>query len=219
MWFDDVEVPSELIVAHREGRLVVFVGAGASRDAPSELPDFRQLTESIADQAHYPLKADDLLNPDIVLGRIKDRGVNVHRLVAHHLNPPNSEHNRLHEAILDLGLASPHLRIVTTNFDRHLSSAGEKRAAEFDEYAAPALPIGNDFTGLVYLHGTLSQPPERLVLTDGDFGKAYLRDAWAAGSWSGCSLSSASCSSATATETWLCATSHERSVLTATVSC
>lgn len=180
MWFDDVEVPSELIVAHREGRLVVFVGAGASRDAPSELPDFRQLTESIADQAHYPLKADDLLNPDIVLGRIKDRGVNVHRLVAHHLNPPNSEHNRLHEAILDLGLASPHLRIVTTNFDRHLSSAGEKRAAEFDEYAAPALPIGNDFTGLVYLHGTLSQPPERLVLTDGDFGKAYLRDAWAA---------------------------------------
>ncbi len=40
--------------------------------------------------------------------------------------------------------------------------------------------MSNDFTGLVYLHGMLTQPHHRLVVTDGDFGKAYLRDAWAA---------------------------------------
>ena len=180
MWVDGVEVPSELVDAHRDGRLVLFVGAGASRDAPSDLPDFQRLTESIAEQAHYTLNDGDLLHPDVVLGRIEDRGVDVHLLVSTHLSDPRSQYNRLHEAIVDLGLASPRLRIVTTTFDRHLTSAGDARAAENDEYAAPALPVGNDFTGLVYLHGTLSQPPERLVMTDGDFGKAYLRDAWAA---------------------------------------
>lgn len=48
------------------------------------------------------------------------------------------------------------------------------------EYLAPALPMGDDFTGLVYLHGSLIQSPKRLILTDADFGKAYLSDAWAA---------------------------------------
>ncbi len=115
-----------------------------------------------------------------MLGRIEDRGVDVHLRVSKHLSDPQSKHNRLHEAIVDLGLASSRLRIVTTNFDRHLTSVIEARGVEMEEYAAPALPVGSNFTGLVYLHGTLRQPPARLVLTDGDFGKAYLRDAWAA---------------------------------------
>lgn len=40
--------------------------------------------------------------------------------------------------------------------------------------------MGDDFTGVVYLHGSLQQDARRLVVTDGDFGRAYLRDAWAA---------------------------------------
>lgn len=180
MWVDGVEIPAELVDAHRSGRLVLFVGAGASKDPPANLPDFSGLTRSIADQAHYPLDDGPIAHPDVVLGRIKDRGVDVHHLVASQLGDPDSRHNRLHEAIVDLGLAGPVLRIVTTNFDRHLTSALEARGAAPDEYAAPALPVGNDFTGVVYLHGTLSQPPNRLILTDDDFGTAYLRDAWAA---------------------------------------
>lgn len=180
MWVGGVELPSELVEAHRAGRLVLFVGAGASRDAPSCLPDFEQLTKSIAADAHYPLDDGDLLHPDVVLGRIEDRGVNVHLRVAEYLSDPRSKHNRLHEAIVDLGLPASHLRIVTTNFDRHLTSVLDARGIKVEEYAAPALPVGNDFTGLVHLHGTLRQPPARLVTTDADFGKAYLRDAWAA---------------------------------------
>ncbi len=33
---------------------------------------------------------------------------------------------------------------------------------------------------MVYLHGRLDQEHHRLIVTDEDFGKAYLTDAWAA---------------------------------------
>jgi SIR2-like domain len=36
------------------------------------------------------------------------------------------------------------------------------------------------FAGIVHLHGSLDQPSTRLVVTNGDFGRAYLTDAWAA---------------------------------------
>jgi hypothetical protein len=180
VWVAGVEIPADLVDAHRAGRLVLFVGAGASRDAPSDLPDFETLTRSIARETHYVLHDGDLKHPDVVLGRIADLGVDVHLRISEHLSPPQSKHNRLHEAIVDLALGSPAPRIVTTNFDRHLTSAIAARGATVEEYAAPALPMGNDFTGIVYLHGHLLQSPNRLVVTEGDFGRAYLRDAWAA---------------------------------------
>lgn len=180
MWVGGVEIPRELVDAHRRGDLVLFVGAGASKDPPANLPDFDGLTRAIAGQALYDLEPGPVAHPDVVLGRIKDRNVDVHRLVADELSDPASTYNRLHEAIVDLGLSGPDLRIVTTNFDRHLTSALGARGATADEYAAPALPVGNDFTGIVYIHGTLSRPPRHLVVTDDDFGRAYLRDAWAA---------------------------------------
>ena len=40
--------------------------------------------------------------------------------------------------------------------------------------------MGDDFEGIVYLHGSLRQSPRHLIVTDKDFGRAYLRDAWAA---------------------------------------
>ncbi|UDY22942.1 DUF4020 domain-containing protein [Nocardioides sp. Kera G14] len=40
--------------------------------------------------------------------------------------------------------------------------------------------MGDDFEGVVHLHGSLSQPSRWLVVTDTDFGRAYLREAWAA---------------------------------------
>ena len=63
------------------------------------------------------------------------------------------------------------LRIVTTNFDDLLSqiTPGTK------EYVAPALPDGvSAWNGIVYLHGKASDPTSQLVLTDEDFGNAYL---------------------------------------------
>ena len=60
MWIREVDFPAALIDAHRAGELVIFVGAGASRDAPSNLPDFRRLTSDIAAEAQAPVTEDNL---------------------------------------------------------------------------------------------------------------------------------------------------------------
>ena len=49
----------------------------------------------------------------------------------------------------------------------------------FETFYAPALPLGDDFTGLVYLHGAAAKNAEQCVLTDEDFGRAYIIRGWA----------------------------------------
>ena len=72
------------------------------------------------------------------------------------------------------------VRLVTTNFDSHFTTAAEDLyEGTVPIFSAPALPVGNRFQGIVYLHGDVSQDPKELVLTDGDFGRAYLTEGWA----------------------------------------
>lgn len=175
----DIDVPPELIQAARSGRLVFFIGAGASRDDPSGLPDFRNLVSEIGRNTAYPPTERDLEFPDKYLGRLASRGVDVHRLVHASISREGSSPNRLHRAIVRLAKANPSSRIVTTNYDRHLTTAANDCGFELANYEAPALPVGDDFEGLVYLHGSLAQETRRLVVTDQDFGHAYLREAWA----------------------------------------
>lgn len=180
VWFADTDVPLALVEAQREGSLVIFVGAGASMGTPSSLPDFRTLTAAIAADASVTPTREELNQPDILLGDLDDRhGVDVHLRVASIIGAADSRPNTLHEAIAELASAGPTIRIVTTNYDLHLSRALRSLGKPLTEYAAPALPLGDDFDGIVYLHGSLSGPNRRLVVTDADFGQAYLRDAWA----------------------------------------
>jgi hypothetical protein len=180
MWIREIDFPAALIEAHRTKDLVIFVGAGASFDAPSNLPDFRALTAAIAAEAGVDATESDLAKPDVFLGTLADRHVDVHRRVATHIGVSTSRPNGLHVALADLAAAGAQVRIVTTNYDLHLSSALRDLGIPVEEYVGPALPMGDDFTGIVYLHGCLRQEPQRLVVTDADFGRAYLRDAWAA---------------------------------------
>lgn len=173
-----VNIPAELTDAHRAGQLVLFVGAGASVDAPSGLPLFDKLASKIAQEAHQHVDPGE--RPDRLLGRIDDKQVDVHLRVQQIVGAAGSQPNRLHRALVALALAKSPVRIVTTNYDPHLSTVLEEHQAAFDEYAGPAVPMGDDFEGIVYLHGKLDQPAKRLIATDRDFGEAYLRAAWAA---------------------------------------
>lgn len=180
MWFQQVEVPDDLVGAARDGRLVIFVGAGASRDAPSSLPDFKQLVTDIGTQVSSVPTELQLERPDVFLGDLADMKINVHSLVAEAIDPPRSAPNRLHHAIMSLAAVHPPLRVVTTNYDQHLETAARTDRLDVEIFRAPALPIGDDFTGVIHLHGALGQHPRHLVVTDADFGHAYLREAWAA---------------------------------------
>ena len=71
------------------------------------------------------------------------------------------------------------VRIVTTNFDLLFDTAARDLfAKQPDLFKAPALPLGREFIGIVHVHGRLDQP-QGMVLTDADFGRAYLTDGWA----------------------------------------
>ncbi len=180
MWFRSVDFSQPLVEAHREGSLVLFVGAGASMAPPSCLPDFNTLANEIAERARVEPLESEHNQPDVLLGRLADQHqVDVHQQVADRLGSPSSKPNRLHQAIATLAAAGPKVRIVTTNYDLHLTAALRCLNKGFQEHKGPALPMGNDFGGLVYLHGNLVQCPRRLVITDSDFGSAYLREAWA----------------------------------------
>ena len=176
--FGDVDLPGDLVSSHAEGRLVLFVGAGASVPAPSGLPTFRELAQRIADDSHHPYTEGDLDRPDVLLGRMDDGNVDVHLRVRDLIAREDSRPNELHREIVDLARSSSALRIVTTNYDGHMSGF---LPAGVDEFEAPALPPGNDFRGLVYLHGSVRQEPSRLVVTKSDFGRAYLDKGWATG--------------------------------------
>lgn len=180
MWIGDIDVPQTVLDAAEAGNLVIFVGAGASRAHPSDLPDFANLVQNIGVFVGREPTEDELRHPDVFLGRLHDNGNNVHQLVANAIDLAGSQPNVLHRAIMRLVAAYPTPRVVTTNYDRHLTSAAKVLPLDLDTYQAPALPVGDDFEGIVYLHGSLSQPSRRLVVTDADFGRAYLREAWAA---------------------------------------
>jgi NAD-dependent SIR2 family protein deacetylase len=125
MWFHDIELPDELSQARRDGRLVVFAGAGVSRGPPSSLPLFPGLAERIAENTAMPQEPNELL--DRFLGRLHRSGVKVHELAQAILLDPQSRPNPLHDLLLRLFGKPEAIRLVTTNFDRHFTSACQAR--------------------------------------------------------------------------------------------
>jgi NAD-dependent SIR2 family protein deacetylase len=117
-----VEIPAPLIDAHESGELVIFVGAGASIPWPSSLPGFKSLVQTICDQSNLNavIKVEDH-RLDENLSEIQDRGVAVHQRVAELTDKPGSRPSSVHKAIIKLASAKTP-RIITTNYDRHLST-------------------------------------------------------------------------------------------------
>ncbi|MHB9007780.1 MAG: DUF4020 domain-containing protein [Limisphaerales bacterium] len=179
MFFDPIEIPDALLEAQEEGKLVVFAGAGVSMGEPSNLPSFKRMAAVIA--GSHPLAAEiDKYEGrwDRFLGELSRKKVEVERLCRTIIADPKSKPTELHRSLVGLFIKPEHLRIVTTNFDLHFRSVLDEIGLQRDNYSAPALPLGNQFCGLVHLHGCISRP-EPLVLTDENFGRAYLTEGWA----------------------------------------
>lgn len=180
-----IEFPTEIVDAQDRGNLVIFAGAGVSIPKPSKLPSFDCLADSIGAECRPRRKFENpQLNepPDEYLGSLHQGGrkVQVREKAAEILLRNDSKPTALHTALLRVFFPKSPVRIVTTNLDRHFTTAAETLGiADLSTFMAPALPLGNDFDGLVYLHGSCWKRPDKIVLTDGDFGRAYLTEAWA----------------------------------------
>jgi hypothetical protein len=190
---DGPDVPDRLLQAHEDGQVVFFCGAGISY--PAGLPGFRDLVE----QVYWRLKrlrdntqaaAISAQQYDIAISLLEAETAGgrqaVRREIARVLTPQNQVTDT-HEALLELGRTRRgRTRLVTTNFDRLFETAIAKNALGLKRFEAPLLPVPkNRWDGLVYLHGLLAESPDdanldRLVVSSGDFGLAYLVERWAA---------------------------------------
>jgi hypothetical protein len=191
------DIPDALLQAHEEGRVVFFCGAGISY--PAGLPGFKGLVEQI-----YRLNGTKLSDIereafergqfdatlDLLERRLPGQRLAVRRALAQALNPKLRRKGAVDTQAALLRLARSRegaLRLVTTNFDRIFHVAAKRTGQMFQDHAAPMLPIPKNsrWNGLVYLHGLLPEKTDdtalnRLVVTSGDFGLAYLTERWAA---------------------------------------
>ena len=175
----DVNVPEPLLNALRDGKLVVFAGAGVSMGPPAGLPDFRRLAEQVAEGTGQYIGERE--TEDRFLGRLRDSGVDVRRRAVDVLQRTGTEPTKLHYNLLRLYSKPEDIRIATTNFDVLFEQAViNQPGRELKIYTAPSLPFGSRFRGLVHIHGSVDEP-EEMILTDQDFGHAYLTesDGWA----------------------------------------
>ena len=166
MKISGVDFPIELLKALRDGELIVFAGAGVSMGPPASLPDFRGLAKTIAEGTGE--KKGKHEREDRFLGRLKDKGAHVHDIAARVLSgkggrPPAP--NDLHFNILRLYSKPESLRLVTTNFDLLFEQAARDVVETLPTtYSAPALPLGEEFKGIVHVHGDINRP-DNSVLT------------------------------------------------------
>ena len=181
-----IDFPGALLNALRDGELVVFAGAGVSMGEPACLPSFKNLAKTIAKGTGKTLHCRDPI--DRFLGELQHEGVKVHERAAEILSRNGLEPTELHRNLLKLYLGVEQIRVVTTNFDLLFEQAADDLFGSVPEVSrAPALPLGHRFKGIVHVHGAINSPdehgaispPDEMVITDADFGRAYLNEGWA----------------------------------------
>lgn len=176
MYLNDIDFPNKIIDSIQSHKFVVFAGAGASVDPPTSLPDFKNLTMEIAEGTGKTLTKKD--SCEVFLGMLKSKGVPVNEHAAKILSGTCIEHNKLHEAIIDLFADTEDIKIVTTNYDEMFEQVLSSRGVNSTVFNAPALPLGSDIQGIIHIHGNVNDPTY-MVVTDEDFGRAYLTEGYA----------------------------------------
>lgn len=138
-----VNMPDELSEALLRGSLVIFAGAGVSKQPPCSLCTFEELVEGIADDVDPLRRCAPILENgescEAALGRLSVEG-DIYKTCAEKLVITTC--SELHRNILSLFQGSDSVRVVTTNFDKGFSNASEELGLEPRLYEAPALPLG-----------------------------------------------------------------------------
>ena len=176
MLLNSINFPNRILDAIREDKLVVFAGAGASMGKPTLLPNFVDLAKEIAEGTGQTIKKDEPC--EVFLGALKAKGIDVNESAACILSRACLKHNALHEAIVDLFVSPERIKIVTTNYDQMFEQVLEERGFRVPVYNSPALPLGSDIDGIIHVHGNVSNS-KYMVVTDEDFGRAYLTEGYA----------------------------------------
>ena len=190
------EFPGDFIDSLLAGQTIFLCGTGIS--AP-QMPDFPRLVDSVYDRLRVEKtpsehRAFHAQRFEEVLGSLRRRLSDPQALtqtVSDLLLTPQNPDLAHHRTVLRLSRdLHNRVSVVTTNFDTLLEHALRETQAEAvpldTSFAGQALPAPGteSFSGIIHLHGRLSDSslrldPTPLVLTSADYGDAYIRSAWA----------------------------------------
>ena len=186
---DGPDIPGELIQKQEVGEMVFFCGAGIS--VPTGLPSFRGLVQQLyASLNIFPTSREEKMIEreefaealDLLESRVTGNAMRseVARLLS---STPKPDSLRLHRALLGVSRNPSDMHLVTTNYDDNFARANGPDDLHF--HAGPTLPDLDNWNSVVHLHGriqdsVLEPVVSPLVLTDTDFGEAYLTKRWAA---------------------------------------
>lgn len=172
-----VNYPTQIINAIRNKKLVIFAGAGVSMGEPTNMPNFNKLTKIIS-KGMYQQFNSDRETADQYLGELESLEIPVKEMTCELLNKEGVEPNILHKSIVKLFKDTSEVKIITTNYDLMFERALEyKNRGTCPVYTYPALPFGDNFNGIIHLHGNVKDS-QNIILTDADFGKAYLTNGY-----------------------------------------
>lgn len=196
-------IPSELLLARDQGRVVFFCGAGVSI-AKARLPDFFGLAEKVTKTLRVQKGSDvekllseakvidnrvgvtGLISADRIFGLLERAfpAQEINAAVASALNPGPDCDLSAHQTLIKLATTREgQVRLVTTNFDR-LFDECKQGLTSFRPPNLPAPARPGELNGIVYLHGKATADydgAERggFVLSSSEFGRAYLSEGWA----------------------------------------
>ena len=136
-----VDFPEPLLNALRDGRLVVFAGAGVSMGPPAGLPDFRRLAEQVAEGTVQPSKTKSETD-DQFLGRPQGwKGQESHHKLPCSNSPAPAP---VYRGLLQLFPATNPGRIITTRFhcllERETGAECKMNQSVQTPYAPPRRP-------------------------------------------------------------------------------
>lgn len=138
---------------------------------PTNLPNFNKLTSDIA-RGSGKIFDSSKDTPERFLGELEQQSIPVQKLASNRLYEHTLQPNRYHKNIVEL-FPKNNIKIVTTNYDLMFEEICKELDIKTDIYSTPAFPRGNNFSGIVHLHGRVGDF-ENMILTDSDFGKAYM---------------------------------------------
>ena len=135
-----VDFPEPLLNAFRDGRLVVFAGAGVSMGPPAGLPSFRKLAEWVAEGTGQSIAESE--TDDQFLGRPQGcKGEETHHKLPCSNNPVPAP---VYRGLLQLFPATDSGRIVTTRFhglfEREAGAECKVSQSVHAPYAPPRRP-------------------------------------------------------------------------------
>lgn len=146
----------EIKKAKDENKLIIFVGAGISKN--SDLPDWEQLIKVFVDKLNYPISKEKELSSDEYL-KIPQYYYNIYgneeykRVIKEELDVERQP-NDIHELIFKLNPK----HIITTNYDRLLEDTVIEQRMLFDVISKDKdLLVSKKSNYIIKMHGDIKE--------------------------------------------------------------